>query len=316
MSIDNEQIVNNMSKDDFISLMEEIIEQNCKTMFQLTHQWSQIHCKTPPKNYFANCMMVQQIANARSILLLSDGIQLSTEKTNCLVIEPTSVVAIVRAMYERAFIFNNLYLSPSTKEEGEILYNIWTIKGLKNRQNIQNTPVKYIKQQEKAKLQIEECTHKIKTLLEKMDITPEAKKTIINITNNKSVTPKGYNFIKDEKDTIVNFEEISLSKGANILLGDNFPPLYRILSMHTHPSYLGVLQFSQMFDENEKNKDFLKDLLVSTNLFLGQIAKDFITSIQGAKEIYETFNKEEQSWLNLSITAIGQLRNKSEKRNI
>ena len=76
-------------------------------------------------------------------------------------------------------------------------------------------------------------------------------------------------------------------------MGENFPPIYNYFSMHTHSSYLGTLQFSQLFDK-EVNKDFMQTLIVSIALFQGKIISDFVKSVGGVKEIFETLPKEEQ----------------------
>lgn len=76
-------------------------------------------------------------------------------------------------------------------------------------------------------------------------------------------------------------------------MGTTFPPIYNYFSMHSHPSYLGTLQFSQLFDK-EVNKDFMRTLIVSIALFQGKIISDFVNSVEGVKEIFETLPKEEQ----------------------
>ena len=308
MSIDTEQIVNNMSKDDLISVMEDILKRNCETMFQLTFQWAQTHKKNSEKTNFALYMIQQQIANIRSILKLTPGIQISEKIKDSVVIEPTSVVSLVRTMYERTFIFKSIYANPSSNEEQDILFNLWIIKGLKNRQGLKYIPSIYLSQQEKERQQIEACFNKIISILERLSITSETKDKIIEISRDKSLTPIGYKFIKDSTGKIIDFKKISLSSSSFELFGQKFPPLYKYLSIHAHPSYLGVLQFSQMFDEEEDNKDFLKTLLVCAGFCQGQMASDFISAISGAKEIFDSFEQEEINYLTLPSLMLEQLK--------
>lgn len=308
MSIDIEQIVNNMSKDGLISVMEDILKRNCETMFQLTFQWTQTHKKNSEKTNFALYMMQQQIANIRSILKLTPGIQISEKIKDSVVIEPTSVVALVRTMYERTFIFKSIYSDPSSNEEQDILFNLWIVKGLKNRQGIKYTPSMYLNQQEKEKQQIEECISKIHSILERLPITQKTKGKIIGISRDKNLTPKGYQFIKNSTGEICDFKEISLASSSFEMFGKKFPPLYRDLSLHAHPSYLGVLQFSQMFNEDEANKDFLKTLLVCAALCQGQMSADFLSAINGAKEIFDSFDKDDKDYLILPAYMVEQLK--------
>ena len=140
-----------------------------------------------------------------------------------------------------------------------------------------------------------------------MNIKRKAKEKILKIANDKDLTPKGYKFIKNSNNKIVGIKKISLSGASNELFGKNFPPIYRFFSMHTHPSYLGTLQFSQLFDGKE-DKSFMLILLKSIALFQGKIIHDFVSTIEGAKEIYNNLPSEDRDYCDMICRSIGNIK--------
>lgn len=190
------------------------------------------------------------------------------------------------------FIFHCIYVLPETEIEQDILFYLWIIKGLKNRQK-GYVPQEFKEKKRKERAEINQLIAQIKDLSNRLNIIPDAINKIVNSAIDKSLTPKGYKYIKDANHVIIDFKEISLSKASIELMGEKFPPIYNYFSMHTHPSYLGTLQFSQLFDK-EVNKDFMQTLIVSIALFQGKIISDFVNSVEGVKEIFETLPKEEQ----------------------
>lgn len=294
MEIDIEQLIANLPKDEILGIMRNNVEKNCETIYNLSYNWRKQHKATSEKIDYAYYMFQQHLANMRAILELSKGIEIYPNHPYTKVIEPTTIISIVRSVYERMFIFHCIYVLPETEIEQDILFYLWIIKGLNNRQG-GYVPQEFQEKQRKEKAEIVQLIGKIKTLSNRLNITPKAKAKIMGYAKDKSLTPKGYKFVKNNNHVIVDFEEISLSKASIELLGAKFPPIYKYLSLHSHPSYLGTLQFSQLFDK-DANKDFMQTLLVSISLFQGKIISDFVNSIEGVKEIFETLPKEEQEY--------------------
>lgn len=286
------KIIADMSKDEQLNIMRKEVEHGCKIMFNLSYNWRLKYKNTNEKENFAFYMFQQQLASIRSILELSMGINIYSGQINNKAIEPTSIVSIVRSVYERMFIFHCIYVLPETREEQDIFFFIWLIKGLKNRQNIEATE-QYKEKQLKEKEEIENAIEKIQIITNSLNIKRKAKEKILKIANEEDLTPKGYKFIKNSNNKIVGIKKISLSRASNELFGKNFPPIYRFFSMHTHPSYLGTLQFSQLFDGKE-DKSFMLILLTSIAMFQGKIIHDFVSTIEGAKEIFNNSPKEDR----------------------
>lgn len=292
MEIDIEKIIANMPKDVILNIMRNNVEKNCETMFKLSYNWRKQHKATNEKIDFAYYMFQQHLANMRAILELSNGIEIYSNHPETKVIEPTTIISIVRSVYERMFIFHCIYVLPETEIEQDILFYLWIIKGLKNRQ-VGYVPQEFKEKKRKERAEINQLIAQIKDLSNRLNIIPDAINKIVDSAIDKSLTPKGYKYIKDANHVIIDFKEISLSKASIELMGENFPPIYNYFSMHTHSSYLGTLQFSQLFDK-EVNKDFMQTLIVSIALFQGKIISDFVNSVEGVKEIFETLPKEEQ----------------------
>lgn len=299
-------IIANMSKDELLNIMRKEVEHGCKIIFNLSYNWRLKYKNTNEKENFAFYMFQQQLANIKSILELSMGIDIYPGQTENKVIEPTSIISVVRSVYERMFIFHCIYVLPETREEQDIFFYIWLIKGLKNRQNIEATE-QYKEKQLKEKEEIENEIEKIQIITNSLNIKRKAKEKILKIANDKDLTPKGYKFIKNSNNKIVGIKKISLSGASNELFGKNFPPIYRFFSMHTHPSYLGTLQFSQLFDGKE-DKSFMLILLKSIALFQGKIIHDFVSTIEGAKEIYNNLPSEDRDYCDMICRSIGNIK--------
>lgn len=299
-------IIANMSKDELLNIMRKEVEHGCKIIFNLSYNWRLKYKNTNEKENFAFYMFQQQLANIKSILELSMGIDIYPGQTENKVIEPTSIISVVRSVYERMFIFHCIYVLPETREEQDIFFYIWLIKGLKNRQNIEATE-QYKEKQLKEKEEIENEIEKIQIITNSLNIKRKAKEKILKIANDKDLTPKGYKFIKNSNNKIVGIKIISLSGASNELFGKNFPPIYRFFSMHTHPSYLGTLQFSQLFDGKE-DKSFMLILLKSIALFQGKIIHDFVSTIEGAKEIYNNLPSEDRDYCDMICRSIGNIK--------
>lgn len=297
----------NMSKDEQLNIMRERIEHGCKTMFYLSYNWRQKYKSKNEKDNFAFYMFQQQLVNIKSILELSKGIDIYPGQTGNKVIEPTSIVPIVRSIYERMFIFHCIYVIPETEVEKDILFYIWCIKGLRNRQKINAFEEENREKQKAEKQEITRLVKKIKKQANRLNITDDAKNEILKIANDENLTPKGYEFIKNSHNVIEDFKEISLSGASKKIFGNHFPPMYRFFSMHTHPSYLGTLQFSQLFDGNE-NKSFMLNLLTSIALFQGKIIHDFKSTIEGAKEIYNNLPSEDRDYCDMICRSIGNIK--------
>lgn len=78
------------------------------------------------------------------------------------------------------------------------------------------------------------------------------------------------------------------------MLKNNHPDTYKFLSFISHPSYIGVLQFGQMFNKREDRYQ-LRTLLAETFQLASLMCVDFVNGIPGAKEVFDGLPNEKKS---------------------
>lgn len=279
-----EKTVIGITKDAEIIYLRNAVQKNCESIFNFFMEWRTTNGKGSEKDAIAQCMLQMTLTNSKSILSLSEGIQLipSEDKKT---VDPTSIIPVLRSMYERTFIFHNIFVQPESETESKILFYLWQIRGLNNRQNLPFTPKEFEQQKEKELVQINNLIDQIDGLLAELDLADTAKR-ISKIARSNSSNILGYKYIKDEKGKIIDLLKISFSDSPKELFGtDKLYPLYTLLSFHSHPSYLGTLQFGQMFN-NGYDTNMLIVILTNVIILQNYFINDFCCAVNGAKEIW------------------------------
>lgn len=194
------------------------------------------------------------VLRALSLLKLFEGVKVPSCKEDILVVDVESAFTLLRGIYEQTIVFHNLFVYPETDEEKKILLNIWKIKGLLNRQNLKNMPQKY---KEKVKREADEISmlkREIRELPEQV-LSPSGYKAIedyLEKFKRKDTLFSGFIFQKD--GAVINGGEfISFTKAPKEFLHceELNDVLYRLLSLHSHPSYISVLQFIEVRPTND-----------------------------------------------------------------
>ena len=141
------------------------------------------------------------------------------------------------------------------------------------------------RKEENEKKQIGDLKRNIEGIAVRLNLSDELKGQLSKVVASKSVDIKGYRFKKDcENKSIIAFEGYRYEDGAGALLRTD-APTYRFLSIHGHPSYLGVLQFGQMY-ANDTDKEFLRTILTCACKLSSTLATDFYKNIRGADIIF------------------------------
>jgi hypothetical protein len=192
------------------------------------------------------------VLRALSLLKLFEGVKVPSCKEDILVIDVESAFTLLRGIYEQTIVFHNLFVYPETEEEKKILLNLWKIKGLLNRQNLNNMPQEY---KEKVKREADEISvlkREIQELPEHV-ISPSGYNAIENYLKKfKDTLFSGYIFKKD--GAVINGgEPVSFTRAPKEFLHceELNIVLYRLLSLHSHPSYISVLQFQEVRPTND-----------------------------------------------------------------
>lgn len=225
-----------------------------------------------------NARLILQMIFSKLIHLnkLLEGVGFTNKKGTQLInpiLDPTIITTLVRSIYEQVCLFNLIYSSTDSKDKRTLVFQLWQSSGLKYRQRFAKkakSPENIEKaRQEKAQIvKIEE------------DILSNPVYLALNEKNQNKIQGKLKNMdfkIKIEDMTVryLNWQEISaeFSKEHGF-----FDTMYTYFSLYTHPSYVSVFQFRDMFSvEGEEFKEItefnLRRCLALISLFL----KDYIT---------------------------------------
>jgi len=296
-----------MNKEELYSAIREYVDNtllgldNLKTrikkvsddLFDLCYAWRRFYDNRNIEEAYAiaQCMMQMMVCKINSLLELADGVNIIPDNKKFKILDVQSVAAVVRSMYELEFIFHNIFITQNTKNERDIALYLWEIKGMNNRQTLKYVPEKYKQQQNEEHKQIEEIKAKIKDVVLKLNMTSKVKNSIFRCMNKDSIKIEGCVFHKDDNGCIIEFKTINFSDpGFGVLVLDN-PDIYKYMSFQTHPSYLGVLQFGQMFDQ-EFDVTILKLLFIIALQVSAIMYKEFVKSVDGAKEVLESLKNQ------------------------
>lgn len=284
------------SEDDMIAAAYCSLERMCNNMYAIVDKFRSDIAKPEDKEdvAIAQCILQMAICKTRSLLQLSHGISIAPNRMDIILFDPTSMFSLLRSLYELVFTFRNIYIMTETEGERQILLYIWKICGLNNRQKESALPKgpnqEYYEKQKKEAKDIEIMKQEISSILAALNIKKSAKKdierTLNEIITKKSTSIKGYKFDK-EVSCITAFRKISLTSSPQYIYKDpQLGIIYTIFSMHTHPSYLSILQFGQMY-KDEQYKKQLKEVLTSACILNAHLIQDFCNFIPECQKYYE-----------------------------
>lgn len=279
--------------DNQIPIYTEMLSGVGNCMLNLQYNWRRyVETKEVDEaDAVAQCMLQMMICKIRSVTNLSKGNVLIPDKPSLKILDIPTIASVVRTMYEMAFVFHNIFVEQSSKEERDILLYLWEIKGLNNRQGLHMVSTEYKDQEKREKQQIDELRNKIIAIFEKINVSYKANNDILKMINGEGTTIKGYSFEKDETGRIVSIIDVRFDAGYRGLQNHIHPYTYRFLSFLAHPSYISVLQFGQMFNKNE-DKIQLRTLLVLAIQMASRMCLDFVHSVTDAQKVYNALDDE------------------------
>ena len=286
--MNKEQDINNLSTRKQNEIMKETLSCIGDGLFRLFFYW-RLSCdkkNVSEADIISQCILQIAVLKVRTLLYMSEGISLNPNELPTKELDIPSMFSVLRSLYELAFVFHNIYAEQDTKTERDLVLYLWKIRGLNNRQNLKCVPSQYEAREENEKIIIDELIKKIYALAEKLKLPQNIMLQLKKVVTSSSVDIKGYKFKKDDDMNIMSFDSISFEKGIESFLGGFQIPLYRFLSIQAHPSYLGILQFGQMYNSN-KDVEYLKTILTSASNVASTIAIDFRDNIIGANEIFK-----------------------------
>lgn len=78
--------------------------------------------------------------------------------------------------------------------------------------------------------------------------------------------------------------------------------IYMYYSAHSHPSFLGVKHFEEMYYSKDEDQ-FMKEILEGTCIYLGRFMTDFCRY----KDSFHSFYNQEESHINIILSRIIQI---------
>lgn len=238
-----------------------------------------IHFNVSDSDRLPLTLVNMMVLKALSLLKLFEGVKIPSCEEDILVVDTESAITLLRGIYEQTIIFRNLFVYPETDVEKMILLNLWKIKGLLNWQNIENMPRKCNKLVERDADEITKLKKAILDLPEQV-INKSGIKAIekyLNKYHGKDTLFTGYMFEKDGY-TINGGNSISFTEAPKKFLhcDELNVVLYRLLSLHSHSSYLSVLQFQEVRQLNDY-WDYATLILRGLCLMMDVFISDFCT---------------------------------------
>lgn len=267
--------------------LQEIID----TIWIIQRKWREDHSEQRDVNdAMSHCMLQMMITKLRSLQVLAKGLPvLPDNPSSTIIMDIPSMASVVRGIYEMAFIYHNIFVGTENEQERDILLTLWKIRGFNNRQNLNPPEEIYLRKEEDEKTYIESLRCEINLVLDKMNIIQSARKDIEKAANKNNSNICGYKFEKKDS-VIVSFKHVPFSDCEVLFSHNYFNALYSYFSFQSHPSYLGVLQFGQMFNA-KADKDMAKTIIISACICASKFTKDFCDVVADGERYIKDYTK-------------------------
>jgi hypothetical protein len=240
------------------------------------------------QNQDAMILFQMVLSKGLAIQELINGVNYKNSKTKVIsnFLDPTPIAVLTRSQFEAFSIFHNIYISNNDQNVIDLLHDIWVVAGLKERQKGFESTI------EEYKIKAAKEKEKIDGLLTRIQSNP------IFCKEEKEKQSKILEWIKNRKIEITyrNNKLVQLSQKdlfINSGVNKNFENQYSLLSWFVHPSYISVLQFSQMYD-NKFNHEHAYTFLKVSRIIMSMLIADYATYFDVANEEFKNLPKIDQ----------------------
>lgn len=144
--MDIQQNLDNIGIDGQNIIMKDVLSSLGDGLFHLFYNWRLCYDNKDISEVesVSQCILQIIICKIRTLVSMCEGIKLIPDNLPTKVLDIPSMMSVLRSLYEATFVFHNIYAEQNTILEREIVFNIWKIRGLNNRQKLQNVPNQYI----------------------------------------------------------------------------------------------------------------------------------------------------------------------------
>jgi hypothetical protein len=226
----------------------------------------------------SNLLLQMSLSKYISIIELTKGIKFR-DKT---IVEPFSIFPILRSIYETYSIFNNIFIKPENDDQIEYKYLLFKLSSLNYRQKFPAKSQENLIKKNNESFEIDN----IKNLIRNNSIYISRNSVLLNKTycdkggNIKKYTiKKSEDILFDKKNSNVcnkgiskNYSELIEQSGINN--SKLFEEKYNYLSMLSHPSYIGCLQFGETFSNKTEN-EYINTILLISNAIMSGFINDY-----------------------------------------
>ncbi len=276
-----------MENNGFVKLNISLdLNELSKALWEMFGEWRLLHPQAENEyDDLSQCMLQMMIVKTRTLEQMLNGVPMYPDLPNLgAILDISSIAAIVRSIYESTYIYHSIFVDKDSSDETDLLLCLWRIRGLNN---IRKFPIPSelkdtIKQSDDA--EIKKYRNKIDGILNRIKITDSAKKKLLSIANNSGTTIKGYKFVKDEKEEIMDIQEFGFTDTAFLFGHDHYKEWYTFLSSHSHPSYYGFSEFGSMY-QNNHDKEILVGLIMMSHSILARFIRDWCNVITDGDKI-------------------------------
>lgn len=294
-----------MAKTNSIQQIRRSLSEMSSIMYKIYVEWWVSEKPVTENEHIACNMYRMMIFKAKSIWLMSKGIVIVRTQKG-IIPDPSTMYSVLRSMFELLFLFKCMFVSSRNDKERELLLNLWKIKGNNNLIQIPNELLdeKSISKRDTAIEENEKARSEILERIAELTLPQSAITDIENIIkpNSDSSTLKGFMFEhREQGDNITSFclKNFSDKDMGAELSGDRY--IYSHYSAHSHPSYLGVKHFEEMY-RNEEEYQYVQEILEHTCKHLVR----FMTEFCEYKDSYRPFYKEKENRINNLMKRISQ----------
>lgn len=301
-----------MVKANTIEQLRNSVDELATIMYDIFVDWK-VYQKYPltDNELMAENMYRMMIFKAKSICLMSNGIVI-TPKQKGIIPDPSTMYPVLRSMYEAIFLFRCIFISSKNDTERELLFNLWKIRGNNNLIQIpdedldkETRSIKKSKKTENKTLRKE-----IRELMKRLSLSPTIIDDIENCMNNSSPTLKGFTFEHCEHcNCITAFHDLNFSDRKMSSVLSDISYIYTHYSAHSHPSYIGVKHFEEMYYSNGED-NFMREILEGTLIYICRFMNDFCNY----KETYRTFYDQRRSDIDAVLIAFSEGSHNSKQR--
>lgn len=290
-----------MNNSSSIQQLRRSLSKISAIMYNIYVEWWVSEKPMTESEQMAGNIYRMMIFKAKSIWLMSKGVVIvQTQKD--IIPDPSTMYPVLRSMYELLFLFRCMFVSSRNDKERELLLSLWKIKGNNNLTQIPDEMLddEFIHKRESASEENEMLKREIQERMAELNLSQSIINNLEGLIAPENPILKGFMFKHcEDSDNIIDFCMKNFSDkdmGAE-LSGDRF--IYSHYSAHSHPSYLGVKHFEEMYRNKEEDK-YVLEVLVHTCKYLGRFMKEFCEY----KDSYRPFYDKKEKRINNLLSRI------------